>query len=241
MVKYEKGTLGYYQEEAKKLGIYKISEYFKWKNKNIHFSNLSNKKIKKEYHLWRWKIKRILIEENIIKNAYNWKTVLDKFDQLIVEMLTNDKLVERSEIIEKLKSKLSLLIEHHNRYEEIHGYDESIWMTRGEHKDFHYHLRKDGKCNIPSNELAKISHRATSRTEKCKTYMKEIYKTENYKKHKSDYSKAYIMRVMFTETLARNIRFYEEILYNIKTCTLTVSSGFSNQGHGKKLLIVDIN
>lgn len=32
-----------------------------------------------------------------------------------------------------------------------------------------------------------------------------------------------------------------KILYNIKTYTLAVSSGFSNQGHGKKLLIVDID
>jgi hypothetical protein len=36
---------------------------------------------------------------------------------------------------------LEQLIEHHVKYKEIHGVDETIWMTRSEHLLLHARLR----------------------------------------------------------------------------------------------------
>ena len=63
-----------------------------------------------------------------------------------------------------------VLIEHHIKYKEIHGYDETVWMERGEHTKLHNRLRREGKCNIPVNELNKISTPAFQRTRKSKEY-----------------------------------------------------------------------
>lgn len=76
----------------------------------------------------------------------------------------NIELVEKEDTIdEKLDEKL---IEHHTKYKEIHGKDETIFMTLSEHQKLHIRLRKEGKCNIPSDKLNKISTRAHQRTEK---------------------------------------------------------------------------
>lgn len=64
------------------------------------------------------------------------------------------------------------LIEHHVKYKEIHGIDETIWLTTSEHVKLHNRLRKEGKCNVPAEKLAKISQKAYRRTEKHKRYRK---------------------------------------------------------------------
>lgn len=194
----------------------------------------------KEYHLWRWKIKRILIEEKIIDVAFDWETVLDTFDDIIIETIKDASLINKPEFKGRLIEIRTLLIEHHTKYKEIHGYDETIWMTPSEHRYLHNRLRRDGKCNVDPKELEKISNTATGRTDKRKKYQKEYHKTEKFKDHKSEYCKTCIMRIMFTETLAPNIRFYEEIAYNLMTNTITVSSGF-NGYHGTKLPIIQIH
>lgn len=48
------------------------------------------------------------------------------------------------------------------------------------------------------------------------------------------------MRIVFAETLARNVRFYEEIIYNVNTDTLIISSRFAGD-HGIKLPIIRID
>ena len=63
------------------------------------------------------------------------------------------------------------LIEHHTHYKEIDGYDETVWMSRSEHSKLHIRLRKEGKCNIPSKKLAKISMAAHNRTEAGKAVL----------------------------------------------------------------------
>jgi len=60
------------------------------------------------------------------------------------------------------------LIEHHVKYKEIHGYDETIWMTWSEHTKLHRRLRNEGGCNITPDKLKKISNAAYSRTNKAK-------------------------------------------------------------------------
>lgn len=58
-------------------------------------------------------------------------------------------------------------IEHHSKYKEMHGFDETTWMTKSEHKKLHARLRKSGKCNVPVDELRRISKIAHSRTKKA--------------------------------------------------------------------------
>lgn len=66
------------------------------------------------------------------------------------------------------------LVEHHTKYEEVHGKDETILMTKSKHSILHIRLRKEGKCKIPSKELNKISNKAQMRTDK---YLKRYPKT----------------------------------------------------------------
>jgi len=61
------------------------------------------------------------------------------------------------------------MVEHHVKYLELHGVDETEWMTRSEHQKLHRRLRKEGKCNIPSEELRKIAVAANGRTDKSKS------------------------------------------------------------------------
>lgn len=199
-----------------------------------------NKMVHKDYHFWRWKIKRFLIEEKIIEKVIDWKTVLDVFDPVIVDILKDINIVNESEFKERLDKQRSLLIEHHTKYKEIHGVDETKWMTVSEHRYLHNRLRREGKCNIPPDELENISLAAGRRTEKHKEYLREYEKTEKKKMLKSKYCKANIMRIMFTDTLTRNVRLREEFAYNIVTNTFTVSSGFIGD-HGIKLMIIQID
>ena len=197
----------------------------------------------KKYQFWRWKIKRILIDEKIIEDALNWQTVLDIYDPIIMDILVNEDIINKPEFKEKLKNQRSLLIEHHTKYKEIHGIDETKWMTTSEHRNLHNRLRREEKCDIPSEELAKISRMAVGRTKKRKEqmieYAKKHYQKEVVRQYHIDYDKTYTRRIMFVDTLARNIRLYEEFSYNSKTNVLTVSSGFTS-GHGIKIPTVYI-
>lgn len=67
------------------------------------------------------------------------------------------------------------LVEHHTKYEEIHGYDETVWMTKSEHFKLHKRLREEGKCNIPIDEMSRIATTAHMRTEKRKEYKRDYY------------------------------------------------------------------
>ena len=56
-----------------------------------------------------------------------------------------------------------VMVHHHVKYLEIHGVDEVVLMPKGEHIKLHNRLRREGKCNIPRTELAKISYMAYNR------------------------------------------------------------------------------
>ena len=58
---------------------------------------------------------------------------------------------------------MTTLVHHHIKYKEIHGEDVVILMDKSEHAKLHRKLRKEGKCNIPSNDLHKISVKAFGR------------------------------------------------------------------------------
>lgn len=55
------------------------------------------------------------------------------------------------------------IVEHHIKYEDIHGEEKTTSMTMSEHIRLHKRLRKEGKCNIPVEELTKASIRSSHR------------------------------------------------------------------------------
>lgn len=121
---------------------------------------------------------------------------------------------------------LHQLIEHHTKYREIHGVDETIWMTRSEHKMLHNRLRGEKKCKISGPELAKIARKASHRTVKQKLN-KLVYK------HKFEGN------IRFTDTLVPNIRHHENINYNYKTGVVSCSCFFEGD-HSMKLMEVNL-
>lgn len=99
-----------------------------------------------------------------------------------------------------LNDKGEHMIQHHTHYQEIDGYDEIVWMTKSEHLKLHYKLRREGKCNIPPKELAKISAYAHYRSprsrenkEKNRLWMREYQKEyrEKNREKLNQYSKEY--------------------------------------------------
>lgn len=195
----------------------------------------------KKYHLLRWKIKSFLIRENIIISCVNWETILDVFNP---EMLNRDDLTDVE--IEKIFIKYGFeLVEHHTKYRDIHGIDETMWMTPSEHRNLHNRLRREGKCNVSSEELEKISretrHRGDRHKDQIIRHTKKWYLTEEGKDYCVDRAKKLKNNwIIFHETLAPNIRLHETIVYYDKTGTLTVSSGFVGD-HGIKPLVVQID
>lgn len=189
----------------------------------------------KRYYLLRWNIRRFLIQENIIKKCINWKTILDVFDQEIVDKddLTD---IEIKAIFYKYGR---YLIEHHTKYKEIHGMDESIWMTPSEHRSLHNRLRKEGKCNIHPEELANISLRASKRGKRFLNSILEYDKTEKKRLYRSEYYRNNVKHKVYQKTLATNVILYEDITYNIKTNTLTVTSRF--KGNRTTLPVIQID
>ena len=106
-----------------------------------------------------------------------------------------------------------MLIEHHVKYKEIHGKDVIILMEQSDHKKLHARLRKEGKCNIPVDELRKIHKR--SETVRLK---------ERIRRKKN------ISVFVFHERQCKNIRIRESIQYNCKTESISVSSNFEIRG-----------
>lgn len=104
---------------------------------------------------------------------------------------------------------MTQLIKHHVKYEELHGVDEVVLMTRSEHKKLHNKLRNEGKCNLLPNEIAKYSKAASGRDGTVKKYsMKNI---RSYK---------------FTILMIPYINLRTAIRYNVKLDSLSISSWF---------------
>jgi len=204
------------------------------KEKNVIKENARKNK---KYHLLRWKIKRLLIKESIIKKCVSWGTILDVFDP---ELVNKDDLTD-TEIKIIFRRYSSELIEHHTKYEEIHGVDESLWMTPSEHRNLHNRLRKEGKCNIHPKELAKISVAAVNRTEKNKRQQVEFHRTEEYRKYYSDRMRKLKNNwIIFDTRLAPNVKLREQIVYYDKTGTLSIFAGFSGD-HGITIPTIQID
>lgn len=79
--------------------------------------------------------------------------------------------------------KITDAIEHHHvKYLDIHGVDETKILCISCHRSLHIRLRREGKCNIPSNELLKISNRSSGRS----IYGKQ-HRNEYLHKHVKNY------------------------------------------------------
>lgn len=110
-----------------------------------------------------------------------------------------------------------MLIQHHKKYEELHGEDEIVLMEHGDHKRLHYNLRARGLCNVPPDVLAKISRQAHHRTTKFKIKAKL-----NGKKYRDLYQ----THVRFSDKIAKNIDLREEIGYNEHTGAVYIAAYF---------------
>jgi hypothetical protein len=131
------------------------------------------------------------------------------------------------------------LIEHHVKYKEIHGYDETVWITRSEHLKLHRRLRQESKCNISAKELSKISKAASGRTIKQKEIQKEWVRSNRYKEIQKRYRNEAREYLIFYETVAPNCLLKEEIQYNSETGNTTYVSYFVGN-HGLKLYEVNL-
>ena len=131
-----------------------------------------------------------------------------------------------------------MLVEHHIKYKEIHGVDETIWMEKGEHLNLHRRLRNEGKCKIPPKELKKIATAAYARTKKAKEANARYNKNDFVIAYNIKYNKENQRVLVFDETMMLNVLLREFWVYNKKIGTINISSHFVAQ-HGKKLYYID--
>lgn len=145
-----------------------------------------------------------------------------------------------------------LMVEHHVKYKEIHGVDETVWMTQNEHKILHNKLRREGACNIPVDELRKISKSAYARTEKGK-HIHKLYRnsesgiearqkydsSDKYKETRKKYTQHNVKTITFSDAQCPNISHYERIIYNKNTGNVSCKSSFLGE-HGFKIPIINI-
>jgi len=106
------------------------------------------------------------------------------------------------------------MLQHHVKYEEIHGVDEIVLLTYREHKKLHNRLRREGKCNIPAEELDKIVCKAASRSPNKKEHNKMYHSSDKAKEYNSNYHKENEQIIGFHETLAPYIQLFENLVYN---------------------------
>jgi len=126
-----------------------------------------------------------------------------------------------------------LLVQHHEKYKEIHGEDKIVMMDYDKHRALHTRLRKEGKCAIPAEELRVISTAAYNRSDKGKRTAK------NYKQKYDKLTRSKENCIVFTETVGINVLFVETIKVNPKTSIINYRSSF--RGHNKsKLKFIDI-
>lgn len=110
-----------------------------------------------------------------------------------------------------------MLVEHHVKYKEIHGVDETVFMTTGDHHALHSRLRKAGKCKVPVGDLNKISKAAYKRTEKGR-----VFDYEYCKKYRLKNISSYI----FDKNMMSNIMLRESWRYNKSVDSIKISSHF---------------
>lgn len=126
-----------------------------------------------------------------------------------------------------------MLVQHHVKYEEIHGVDEIVMMEYDEHRKLHTRLRKEGRCGITAEKLRVISTAAYNRSDKGK---------KTAKRYQQKYGKLTRSKencIVFTETIGTNVLFIETLKVNPNLGTINYRSSF--RGHNKtKLKCIDI-
>lgn len=118
------------------------------------------------------------------------------------------------------------MVEHHIKYKELHGVDETVWMTQSEHKTLHNRLRREGECNIPVDELRRISNRAYARTERGASLIKKNRTSEKGRAKTKEYNKTNKYIFEFSEILGLNTKLVETVTYNKKTGSVSICSFF---------------
>ena len=131
-----------------------------------------------------------------------------------------------------------MLVQHHTKYQEIHGEDKIVMMEKGEHARLHNRLRSEGQCNIPAAELNKISTAAHARTDKHKATKARWQDSERGKAMKAAYRKNNIQRFIFYDPMMPNVRHQENIEYNHLTNIVAVSCAF-RPTNCKELFFID--
>lgn len=190
-------------------------------------------------------------------------TVKDLYikDKLTIHAISK-KLNCSPEVVKKRLGNLyiqpeSHLIQHHIKYKEIHGEDKVVLMTVSEHRRLHNRLRREGKCNIPAEELLEISRKARLRTDGCKARtkkykelnkdkIKEWFKQHNeirnklpeIKEIKLAYKRKAEKRVVFYDNIGTNTLHSETIIYNILNGNVYVVCRFQGN-HGFSLPIIE--
>lgn len=112
----------------------------------------------------------------------------------------------------KLNDKGKAMVQHHIEYEELHGQDKVVMMTKSDHVKLHLRLRQEGKCNVPVDELGKISMAARRRSG-----IERNYDNEHVKEHAKEYFHKNITFHEFSENIGIHIQFRERVRYNSLT------------------------
>ena len=126
-----------------------------------------------------------------------------------------------------------MMVQHHEKYEEIHGEDKIVMMDFGEHRKLHRRLRNEGKCTIAAEELKAISHAAYMRTDKGKSF---------HQKYKQRYDRSLMSKencITFNEAVKPNVLLVERITVNPNTGTVMFMSTFRSSNK-QKLMRIDI-
>ena len=130
-----------------------------------------------------------------------------------------------------------VLVEHHIKYIELHGIDETVWLDKGDHIALHKRLRKESKCKVTPDELNKISKKAYLRTRKGKENQLKHRKSAHRIEYNRKYKKENTHTFTSSEVVMPNVQLNESWYYNKVTDLLIISSGFSAL-HGKKLFYI---
>lgn len=119
-------------------------------------------------------------------------------------------------------SQLNKLVEHHTKYIETHGIDETVWISYGEHERINHRILFP---NHTIEELRNISNAANGRTSKHKKQMKKYW-------NKNIQTKVFILRVH------KYAYVHQKILYNNATENMTITSHYQldnkNQSSAQK-------
>src|SRR5659263_83137 len=109
------------------------------------------------------------------------------------------------EIVMRKKPNEGVQSNHHEAYPTIHGIEIVKSKRMSEHVRLHQRLRREGKCNIPTAELRKISNKEYKKTKRYKNTQRDWNK--DYNKYRKDKTR----HLEFRETIGERIELVEEI------------------------------